>query len=77
MQELLGLLHKYIGNSLLDIFSMWYAQVCTNVEHNNCVRALVTRLILRLTPFVGVLFFIRYVVVTTGAKQMAFTHAHC
>ena len=32
----------------------------------------------RLGPLVDLLlFFIRYIVVTTGAKQMAFTHAHC
>ena len=40
---------------------------------NNCARALA-----RPRPVAELLlFFIRYVVVTTGAKQVAFTHAHC
>ena len=45
---------------------------------NNCARVLARTLISRFRPLVELLlFFIRYVVVTTDAKQMAFTHAHC
>ena len=45
---------------------------------NNCARALARALISRLRPPVEpLLFFMRYVVVTTGAKYMAFTLAHC
>ena len=64
----------YIQNSALDIFSIWYAQVCTNLIQsifNNCARTLARTLTSRLRPLVELLlFFIRYDVVTTGAKQM-------
>ena len=50
---------------------MWYAHRCVLIEgvFNNRARALARTLILRLRPLVELLlFFIRYVVVTTGAK---------
>ena len=41
---------------------------------SNCARAIARTLISRLRNLVELLFLTRYVVVTTGAKKIAFTH---
>ena len=61
----------YIYRTVFKIFSPWGTLRCVLrwSIFNNCARALARTLILRLRLLVGLLlFFIRYVVVTTGAK---------
>ena len=70
----------YIYRTVFKIFSPCGTLGCVLMWSifNNCAGALARTLISRLRPLVELLlFFIRYVVVTTGAKQMAFTYAHC
>ena len=70
----------YIYRTVLQIFSPCGTLRCILMQTilNNCARALVRTLISRSRPLVEVLLsFVRYVVETTGAKWMAFTHAQC
>ena len=76
--RLLDSTNFYIYRTVFWIFSPCGTLRCLLMQCNNCARALARTLISRLTPLVDILsFFIRYVVVTTGAKQMALTYAHC
>ena len=70
----------YIYITVFSIFSPCGTLRCVLMRSifKNCARALARTLISRLRPPVEpLLFFMRYIVVTPGAKYMAFTLAHC